>query len=269
MKKISYVFFISILLSNFAIAAECLTDHQICRKRSSMIYQLDKVLSEIKEACGREPSLYIDWKSFEPILAGKDTYSVDSCTAPIVFFTELCRANLEQGKKLLNTVEGFECSAAGVDKQAIDFKNGNLNFAMDPTNDWRSDRKGPSVSDFVKKEMKALFKVSVSNKKEQDDIKRTDEGDKRKQAEQARDLERKKKQDEIKATVEANNAKIKKKSEIYQAETKRLTEWLQKEIKAIQASDLKPEEKGKKMTEASEKYQTDLQKAVKAYSEGQ
>jgi hypothetical protein len=253
----------------FSQSSPCLTDSQICSKRSSLVYQLDKVLREIKTACGREPGLSVDWKSFEPILAGKDTYSIEACTAPMAFFTELCGTNLEQGKKLLNTVEGFECSGAGVDKQAIEFKNGNLKFAMDPTNDWRSDRKGLSVNDFVKREMKNVFKVSVSNKQEQQQAKSAEEEDKRKKAQQARDLERQKKQDEIKATVEAANAKAKKKAEIYQAETKRLTEWLQKGIKEVQASDLKPEEKSKKMTEISEKYQSDLQKASKAYSEGQ
>lgn len=279
MKRCLFIVFV-LLQYTFSKASTCLTDHQICNKRSTMIYQLDKALTEIKTACGREPSLYIDWKSFEPILAGKDTYNVDACMIPFHFFTEYCGVNLEEAKKVLNTVEGFECAAAAVDKQTFTFKSGILRFQMDPTNDWRSDRKGPAVSAFVQQEMKSIFKVSAATKDEAQQAKRNQESEEKKvyeldmaekrgRAESARELEQKKQQEQVKATVAAANNKAKKKAEVFQAETKRLVEWMQSEIKNVQASNLSPEEKGKKMTEISNKYQADLQKATKAYSEGQ
>jgi hypothetical protein len=279
MKRFIFIWFV-LFQDTFSLASPCLTDHQICRKRSSMIYQLDKALTEINKACGREPSLYIDWKSFEPILAGKDTYSVDACMLPLAFFTEYCEANFEQAKKLLNTVEGFECVGTGVDKQAISFKTGVLKFMMDPTNDWRSDRKGPAVSGFVTQEMKSIFEIGAATKQEVQQAKRNEQiedkrvheldmAEKRRRAEKDRELEQKKQQEQVKATVAATNENAKKKAEVFQAETKRLTEWMQSEMKKIQGSGLSPEEKGKKMTEMSQKYQADLEKASKAYNGGQ
>ncbi|GEM_PF-3474143 len=279
MKRFIFIWFV-LLQDTFLQASPCLTDHQICTKRSTFIYQLDRALSDINKACGREPSLYIDWKSFEPVLAGKDTYSVDACVQPLSFFTEYCGVNLDQAKKLLNTIEGFECVSTGIDKQALSYKGGILKFMMDPTNDWRSDRKGPSASQFVQQEMKNIFKVTAATKQESEQVRRDEElkekkiyeldmAEKRKQADKARALEQQKQQDQVKATVAAAHEKAKKKAEIFQAETKRLSEWMQSEMKKIQASSLSPDEKSKKMTEMSQKYQTDLEKASKAYSEGQ
>lgn len=151
---------------------------------------------------------------------------------------------------------------------------------MDPTNDWRSDRKGSSVSGFVTQEMKSIFKIGAATKQELQQAKRNEQigdkrvheldmAEKRRRVEKDRELAQKKQQEQVKSTVAAANEKAKKKAEVFQAETKRLTEWMQTEMKKIQGSSLSPEEKSKKMTEMSQKYQAELEKASKACREGQ
>lgn len=159
--------FISILIVllqySLSVFGICLAENQVCGKRSSMIHQLDKALTEIKKNCGREPRLKMDWKSFESLIGGNDSYNVDACVKPIEFFVDFCAVNRVQAKNFLSSIEIFECQGVGIDKQALGLKNGSLKFLMDPTNDWRSNRKGPSVSDFVNQEMKNIFKINADN----------------------------------------------------------------------------------------------------------
>jgi hypothetical protein len=221
----------------------------MCSKRSSFIYQLDRTLTEVENACGQEPKLKMDWKSFASTLEGNDTYRPDDCLRPIQFFKSFCETDPDNAKKILKSIQIFECTGAGKDQQALSFKDKKLLFMYDPTNDWRSDKKGLAVAEFVNQEMKKIFQIKVSSSE-----------DKRQAS---------KEQEEIKSQVQEANTKAKKKVEKYQAETKRLTEWLQKEIQNAQNSGLPPTEKSKKMQEVSEKYQAGMEKASKEYSEAQ
>jgi hypothetical protein len=251
------------------MAAPCLVDSQLCRKRSNFIYELDKLSVSLFKACGKEPKFEMDWNSFTKTLGGSDRYSADPCLKPLEFFVEFCETDKIKASSIFKMIDRFECHNADIDKQKIEFKNKRLVFAADPTNDYRSDRNGPSVMDYVRSELKKEFKINVASSSDAS----LAEDQARKKQEQQREQKaaelQKKRDDDVKNQVEAANNKAKIKFEKYQKETKRLTDWFQKEMQEVQKSNLSAEAKSKKMQSASEKYQGDLQKAVKEYGDGQ
>lgn len=276
--KLFYLILIVLFQDIVAWSAPCLVDQQICRKRSAFIYQLDRELDATTAACGKALALKVDWNSFAEQIGGNDTYGADGCIQPLKFLKELCETDKQGAKKVVDSIHGVHCQGAAKDKNSLSIKGKYINFFFDPTNDYRSDRPGPATSEFVTSEMKALFKISVANSRDKENAENEtrkqkqakddkDREDKRAIDQKKREADQKKIQDDVAAQVKAANEKAQKKAEKYQGETKKLTTWLQDQIKTIQNSKDSPEVKSQKMQSVSEKYRLDLEKATKEYSE--
>lgn len=246
----NHKFFILIIFAlNIGYSNPCSVDYQVCRKRSVFIYQLNMVLESLEKSCSIQPRVVVKWESFLKVLGGNDTYGANDCLLPLKFFVEFCDVNPTQAKSVLSTISNFECLASEKGSQSISFKNKTVSFRSDPTNDYNSDRKGPSSADYVMKEMKSIFNLPVISQKDK------------------QDFEEQKSETNTKNQVDAAHAKAKIKTAKYQEESKRLTEWFQKEMQSVQNSKLPADERSKKMQELSSKYSSDLNKVIKEFTE--
>ncbi len=257
---------VGLYLFPLSVFADCVVDTELCRERGSFIYALARVKESLRATCKKDISVEIDWLSFKAFFIASHDYSISPCLIPLEEISRLCEKDLNATKDLLSKVDHLRCEFAQKDQRVLKIAGHSLDFSADLTNDFRSERPGPGNSDFIKENLKKLFKLNVLSNEEKHENKQKDL---EKEREAKQEAEAKQREETVKKQVADIQTRAKKKAEVYQAETTRLSQWLQEQMSSIQKGPDKPEVKSQKMQDASKTYQEDLQKAIKAYGDGQ
>ncbi len=250
----------------FRLFANCVVDVELCRERGTLIYQLAQLKEKLQNSCKKGIGVEIDWPGFKNYLIANRDYSISPCLIPLEQIADFCQKDLNSTKSILAKVDTLHCQLGGKDQRQLKLVGRSLMFSADLSNDFRSERPGPSDSAFVKEELQKLFNLNVQSREEKREASRRNE---EKERDENRELEAKNREEKIKKQVTEVQTRAKKKAEVYQTETTRLSKWLQDQMASIQKSSDKPEVKSQKMQEASKTYQDGLQKAIQIYGDGQ
>jgi hypothetical protein len=263
MSRLLFFLFSLLIFSKSIFSTECVVDTELCRTRGGFIYQLNKLYQEVQKDCGKKISYQMDWTSFSKLYKTTQDYSSDPCLIVLETIDQFCKTDLSESKKLLDKVDVIQCKFAEKDKRVLKVENKKIVFESDLTNDFRSDRPGPSNTAFVSEELKKMFSLNPVSKED----KKRKEDDAKKEKEKNDRLDKQKaEQEKNRKASEDNKNKILAKADAYKAEVAKLTVWFQSEMSTIQKGTDAPEVKGKKLQELGAKYQSELQKAQDAYN---
>lgn len=85
---------------------------------------------DLKEACGTDVDVSVDWRSFSPKKIGN--HSVSSyCGAPLEALTSLCKGGEAAQKYIRSHVKKYTCSYGGEGKRALKTKRGQVYYSVD------------------------------------------------------------------------------------------------------------------------------------------